>query len=334
MTDPENLRIGLMLGPEADPADSVELAVQAEAQGFDFVACGEHVLFHVPTPNAFVTLAAVASRTARVRLLSALTVVPLYPAALLAKMATTLDRIAGGRFDLGIGVGGENPAEFAACGVPTSERGARTDESLDLCRHLFSGERGDFSGRFASVREQRLAPLPVQAGGPPLWIGGRSAASMRRAGRYGRYWFPYMLSPERLADGLHRVADAAEESGRPRTSVSGSVFAWGAVDRDPQAARRTAYSTLARVYRQDFESLPSSYIPHGTPQQVASHLREYVDAGARAVLFSPACPPGDVAVMTALFAEEVMPLLRDSPGAALAQNTGSAVSTASREGTR
>jgi alkanesulfonate monooxygenase SsuD/methylene tetrahydromethanopterin reductase-like flavin-dependent oxidoreductase (luciferase family) len=118
------MRTGLMLGTAGDPGTAAE-ARRAEQLGFDLVAAGEHVFFHGPTANAFVTLAAAAAVTERVRLLSALTILPLYPMAMAAKLAATLDLVSRGRFDLGVGVGGEFPPEFAASGVPVGGRGTR-----------------------------------------------------------------------------------------------------------------------------------------------------------------------------------------------------------------
>jgi alkanesulfonate monooxygenase SsuD/methylene tetrahydromethanopterin reductase-like flavin-dependent oxidoreductase (luciferase family) len=80
------MRVGLMVPPQLDPRQVVPTAVRAEAQGFDLLACGEHVFFHGPVSNAFVTLAAAAGATRRIRLMTALTVLPIYPAALAAKM--------------------------------------------------------------------------------------------------------------------------------------------------------------------------------------------------------------------------------------------------------
>lgn len=306
------MRIGLMLPPEVDPADIPRVAVTAEEQGFDFLACGEHVFFHAAASNAFVSLAAAAAATNHIRLLSALTVVPLYPAGLLAKMVSTLDRVSHGRFDFGIGVGGEYPPEFEACGVPVGVRGAKTDESLEICTRLFGGERLTFSGRFATVERQRLAPLPWQPGGPPVWVGGRQSAALHRAARYGHYWIPYMVSPERLREGLDCVQHSASEMGRPDLSVSGAIFAWSATDARADFARDTALSTLATIYNQDFERLADRCIPTGTPDQVAERLSRYVDAGAEAVLISPACPVDQLPSMAELFAAEVLPALRQA----------------------
>lgn len=142
-------------------------ARHAEDAGYDAVAVGEHLFFHGPHPNGFVALAAAAGATTRIRLLSSLTVLPLYPAALAVKLATTLDQVSGGRFDMGVGVGGEYPPEFVAAGVDVTKRGARTDEALELMRSLWAGGSVDFDGRFARVPDLALAPGPGAAGRPP-----------------------------------------------------------------------------------------------------------------------------------------------------------------------
>ncbi|MDN5751525.1 MAG: LLM class flavin-dependent oxidoreductase [Pseudonocardia sp.] len=292
--------VGLMLAPQGDPAEVVGAARRAEELGYDFLACGEHVFFHSPTPNA---LAAAAGATTRIRLLSALAILPLYPAALAAKMAATLDRVSAGRFDLGIGVGGEFPAEFAACDVPVPRRGRRTDEALDLLTRLFDGERVAFDGH-----EVTLDPLPVQRPRPPLWIGGRSEAAMRRAGRFGDVWVPYMCSPDQLATELATVDEAT--AGHGRSGGGGGVFCWAGAGRDGAAARRGAIETLGRVYRQDFTPIADRYVPSRTPGQVVARLREYVDAGARSIVLVPACADDDRAAMVDLVAHEIAPALR------------------------
>ena len=290
-----------MMPPTMEPGD----AARAEEQGFDIVAAGEHVLFGSPTANAFVTLAAAASVTSRVRLLSAVTLLPLYPAPLAAKMATTLDRVSGGRFELGIGVGGENPVEFAACGVPVRERGRRTDEGLDVLGRLFAGEPIDVEGTPAT-----LDPLPVQRPRPPVWVGGRSEASMRRAGRAGDIWMPYLGSPDRVARGLRTAREEAERHGRDPAGVTGAYFAWSCVDTDPAAARRRALDALAATYGQDMERIVDACVPHGTPEQVAARLAEYRDAGAESVVVAPAVAADDRERMLDLLAGDVLPRLR------------------------
>src|ERR1035441_3565929 len=115
-------------------------------------AAGGHVLFPGPVCTAFVTLAAAAAVTERIRLLSAVTLLPVYPMVLAAKMAASLDLVSHGRFELGVGVGGEYPPEFAASGVPVGGRGARTDEALAVLVRLLSGERVTAEGDRKSTR--------------------------------------------------------------------------------------------------------------------------------------------------------------------------------------
>jgi alkanesulfonate monooxygenase SsuD/methylene tetrahydromethanopterin reductase-like flavin-dependent oxidoreductase (luciferase family) len=291
-----------MLPPAADAGEVPAIAARAEEQGFDLVAAGEHVLFGSPTPNAFVALAAAAAATTRVGLLSAVTLLPLYPPALAAKMAATLDGVSGGRFELGVGVGGENPVEFAACGVPLRERGRRTDRGLDTVRAYLGGEAVDVDGE-----PTRLDPVPSRR--PPIWVGGRSEAAMRRAGRAGDIWFPYLCSPDRVARGLAAAREAAVGHGRDPEAVTGGYFAWTALGPDRAAARATARSALHRIYGQDMDRILDACVPHGTPGDVVARLTAYRDAGAEHVLFAPACALGEHSATVDLFAREVLPAL-------------------------
>jgi probable F420-dependent oxidoreductase len=294
-----------MLPPQLDLARVVPLARRAEELGYDLVACGEHVFFHVPTTNAFVALAAAAGATRRIGLLSAATVLPVYPAPLAAKMAATLDGVSGGRFELGVGVGGEYPPELRACGVDPAERGRRADESLALLTRLFAGERVHHDGEFWTLDGLALDP-PPQHRHLPIWVGGRRRPAIRRAGRFADVWMPYMVDPQRFGESLEQVRAEAEAAGRPATAVQGALFCWAAVGAD---ARRTALDTLARIYRQDFGPLADRYVPAGTSEQVAARLAEYVAAGAGTVLFAPAVPEDELGRAAETFMHEVAPAL-------------------------
>jgi alkanesulfonate monooxygenase SsuD/methylene tetrahydromethanopterin reductase-like flavin-dependent oxidoreductase (luciferase family) len=303
------VRAGLALEGAGDPGNVCDEARQAERLGFDLIAAGEHVFFHGPVSNAFVTLAAAAAVTERVRLLSALTILPVYPMAIAAKMAATLDQVSHGRFELGVGVGGEFPPEFAATGVPLAGRGARTDEALEVLLRLLSGERVTAEGEYGSLQDLYLDPPAVQRPRPPLWVGGRKTPAMRRAGRFADVWMPYMVSPESFARSLAQARVFAAQAQRPETSLTGAVFIWGSVDADPARARREAVESVSAVYRQDFEPLADRYLLHGDPDMVVARLAEYQAAGADTVIFSAACAPERRPAVTALFAESVLPRL-------------------------
>lgn len=303
------MKVGLMFPPGHDQSEVARLARRAERLGFDYFCCGEHVFFHGPAANAFVALAAAAGATERIRLLSALTVLPAYPAALAAKLAATLDQVSGGRFELGVGVGGEHPPEFEAVGVPLAERGRRADEALDLLAELFSGRPVTFRGRFSTVAGQALDPPPAQRPGPPVWVGGRRQAAIRRAARYADVWLPYLVDPDRLSASLAAVREQAAEHGRAAGAVRGAVFCWTAVHADPSRARRTAIAEVSRTYQQDFTRLADRYLLSGNPGQVLARIREYADAGARDLVFAPACPAAELEPMVDLFAAEVLPAI-------------------------
>ena len=301
------LQIGLVLG-ELDHA--VAEAQALEAAGFDLLAAGEHLFFHGPVPNAFVTLAAAAGATSRIRLVSSITLLPLYPAALAAKLAATLDRVSGGRFEMGIGAGGEYPAEFTAAGVDPATRFRRVEEGLHVLRELFTGDRVSFDGEFTTLHDVALDPPPVQVGGPPIWLGGRKTGAIRRAGRFADVWLPYMVDPAQLRESLAGVREAAAAEGRDAEAVSGAVLAWTCVDRDGERARRTGIETVSKAYAQDFTPMADRYLVLGTPKQVAERFAEFIEAGAERILIQPACATTERERMIGTLAADVLPALR------------------------
>ena len=183
----------------------------------------------------------------------------------------------------------------------------------------------DFTGRFAEIPSLELRPGPVQAAGPPIWIGGRSQAAVRRAGRYADVWLPYMYTPEQLARSLGEVRAEAERAGRDPGAVRGAVLCWGAVEPGPVRARQRAVRGVSDVYRQDFTRLADRYLLHGTPDDVVTRAAEYADAGADWLIFAPVPEVREETV--ALFAREALPRLQDhpprpSPGSVEADATG------------
>ncbi|HET7718967.1 MAG TPA: TIGR03619 family F420-dependent LLM class oxidoreductase, partial [Acidimicrobiales bacterium] len=199
-------------------------ARQAEELGYDYLLTGEHVMFYAPTANNMVSLAAAAGATERIKLMSGIVLVPLYPAALLAKQVAVLDVVSDGRFSLGVGVGGEFPKEFDAVGVPVKERGARTDEALQVIDLLLTGKDVHFDGRFTKLDGVTIGPRGVQKPRVPFWVAGRKDVAMRRAARYAEGWLPYMYTPDMLADSMEQIAGYTAEAGRPAGTVRGGLF--------------------------------------------------------------------------------------------------------------
>jgi probable F420-dependent oxidoreductase len=277
-----------------------------EDQGWDFITTGEHVSFNIPIANAFMSLAAAAAVTTRVELMSSVTLLPLYPAALAAKLGAALDNISGGRFVLGVGVGGENPREFEACGVPVDQRGARTDEALDIIRRLWTSQKVTYSGKYADLVDVSIRPAPVRKPSPPIWIAGRREVAMRRAARFGDGWIPYMYSARMLSESLGTIAEQRGDL----PPIEAGAYLWSCVHEDASVALDYAMTALAKTYRQDFTAQADSYFVVGDPDHCAQRVLEYVRAGARRIIFANACPRHYVDQQLELLATRVVPIVR------------------------
>ena len=153
-------------------------AQELEAAGFHYAAAGEHVSFNVPAGNSFISLSVAAGATSRIKLMSTIVLAPLYPPALLAKLGAALDVASGGRYHLGVGIGGRSPPSSACGSRSASAARARTRRwrSSACC-----GRRTepDFSGRFNEFDGVTISPRRDPP--PPIWVSGRAEAAMRRA---------------------------------------------------------------------------------------------------------------------------------------------------------
>jgi probable F420-dependent oxidoreductase len=282
-----------------------------EELGYDSVWTSEHIFFYFPTFDALTTLAAAAALTSRIRLGTAVFLLPLRPAALAAKEITTVDVISGGRLTLGIGVGGEYPKEFEAVGVPVRERGARTDEALAVLRELWTKDNVTFEGRFTRLDGVTLQPKPVQTGGPPLWIAGRSEAAMRRAGRLGDGYMPYLFSPERFQSGMAEVRRIAEEAGRDPEAITPALYQFICLADSYDEAKAMSAEDLSRRYNQPFEQIVDRYVVMGTPDDCARRLGDFAEAGVREFLLVPIVRGiDDFMPQVEAYASEILPRFR------------------------
>jgi probable F420-dependent oxidoreductase len=223
--------------PPADWRHLLDQARAADAAGIDRVFVSDHVAFgrdlgaytdpgrggvtggQQPTGpdgdwlEALTVLAAMAAVTSRVKLATNVLVAPLRPAAVLAKMATTIDALSAGRFELGVGVGWQE-AEYRAAGVDFTRRGRILDQTLEACQQLWTRPEAGFSGDGFSVDGIHMMPKPVRASGVPVWIGGRPRPEVaRRLARYGTGWIPWGTAPDTFGAALTRMRELVEDQG-------------------------------------------------------------------------------------------------------------------------
>jgi probable F420-dependent oxidoreductase len=290
--------------------DVPEAARSAEKLGYDYLCSGEHMMFHGAVPNSLITLAVAAGATSKIRLMSTVVLLPLYTPMVLAKMASVLDVASGGRYHMGIGVGGEFPKEFEACGVPVKQRGSRSNEALEVIKKLWTEKNASFEGRYSKFSGVTLDPQPVQKPHPPIWVAGRKESAMKRAALYADGWIPYMYTPEMLHESIEKIQQFGKQEGRDLSNFRPGLFIFASVYPDRDEAREQAARALGKNYSQDFSKIAGRYVLYGNPEDCRKRLKEYVDAGARTVLVSWACRQNDIEQNMKLVADEVAPAFR------------------------
>ncbi len=290
--------------------DVPEAARKAESLGYEYLCSGEHMMFHGPVPNSLIALAVAAGATSRIKLMSTVVLLPLYTPMVLAKMTSVLDVASNGRYHMGIGVGGEFPKEFEACGVPVKQRGSRSNEALEVIKKLWTENNVSFEGRYSKFSGVTLDPQPTQKPHPPIWVAGRKESAMRRAALYADGWIPYMYTPEMLHESIEKIHQFGKEAGRDLSNFRPGLFIFASVYPDRDEAREQAARALGKNYAQDFSKIAGRYTLYGNPDDCRKRLKEYVDAGARTVLVSWACRQTDIEQNMKLVAEEVTPAFR------------------------
>lgn len=267
-----------------DTAPLLAMAEQVEAAGYDSIWVGDSLLAR-PRFEPLTLLAAAAARTRRARLGTAVLLPALRHPLGLAHLVATVDRIAEGRLLLGVGIAPDSPGvrrEFEAAGVPFAQRVGRLEETLAICRQLWSGEAVTFTGRYWSLAEARLVPTPASPGGPPIWMGGEVEAATERAGRLAAAWLPNSVTPEAWARGWARVqATAAGTPGRPEPPAP-ALYTTINVGTD----RRTAEAEIRRFvegyYGAPYEAIARIQGFHaGDAASCLARLQGFVAAGVR-----------------------------------------------------
>ena len=212
---------GINTGACAAPAAAIRVAVAAERAGFESLWTAEHVVLPDSLPPEWpmrssdpfihpaIALAYVAGHTRSIRLATGVIILPQRNAVVLAKELASLDVVSGGRLIFGLGTG-YIPQEFAACGIPFEERGARTDEGIAVLRDLWTSPKPRFEGRFYRYGNIDAQPRPIQRPHPPIVVGGMTAPAFRRAVAQGNGWYGFGLDPEATGKCLAALHDAAK----------------------------------------------------------------------------------------------------------------------------
>src|SRR5438132_5270636 len=203
----------------------------AENNGFDDVWLSEHHFIEDGyLPSILPVAAAIAARTNRIRIVSGVLLVPFHNPIRLAEDIATVDVISGGRFELGVCVGFKRE-EFEGFGVPFKERGARTNQSLDIIRRAPAGETVAFKSEFFDFQNIKVTPEPIQKPHPPIWLGGFTPAALRRAARYGDGF----TVPGATRDVYNQYVAELKKQNRPTENIRFASAVWcQIVSNDPE----------------------------------------------------------------------------------------------------
>lgn len=280
-----------------------------ETWGYDSVWLGEHIMFHLPLFDNITALANVAGRTSTIKVGTGITLLPLRHPTVVAKAAATLDVVSGGRLIFGIGIGGEFAKEFEAVGVPVNERGARTNEGLEVVHRLWTEDNVTFEGRYYQFHDITLEPKPVQKPRPPIWIAGRSEAAYRRTAKYGDGFLPYLFTPDKYQEAWQKIGEYATALGRDPAELTAAQFLFFYIHPDRERAIQVMGDDMSRRYNMPFHKLIERFCVFGTPDEVAEGVDRYRRAGLEYPVMAAVAPPDEIFDQFQRFAEEVAPQL-------------------------
>ncbi len=284
---------------------AVELAEQLE---YDAIWTGNS--YALGGPDAFAMLTHAASITTKMHFGTSVFLLPMRHPTTTALQVASLDRLSGGRFLFGVGVGGERGADFTLNGIAPKDRGALMDECLEVMTQLWSGKDVDHHGKFYEI-SGNLGITPMQDPMPVLLgaRGGRSPQQQRvydRVIKYGRGWLPYIMTPSGYARGI----EALKERGAPDDLRYGIVEMVNVGDGDGSEAIEVAAINEARGYNSTPDVMRNLVLA-GNPQQVIDRMNSFIDLGVTEFVFNWACDPKDVEDQMRRLAADVLPAVRE-----------------------
>lgn len=298
----------------------IETAAIAEQSGaFESVWFGDS-LIHKPRLEAITMLAAVATRTQKVRLGTiCMASFPVRHPVLLAIQWATLDQISKGRALLGVCIGGAHEAELRAFGVKREERVGRMKEGIELLRQIWSDEEVAHRGKYYTLEGYNIVPKPAQKP-PPIWIAvspDREEAgdkivdqAMRRVGALADGYITMGVTAQELGKRLRVIQQTAREMGRDLSKFEVAIHGMVNINDDKRAAYGQAKDYFNHYYGPTYppESLIKVWLAHGPPRECARLIQDWIDMGITTPVLR--FTSNDQIAQVKRFIDEVLPLLR------------------------
>lgn len=307
-----------------------EFARRLEDLGFDGFLVGERPTMRGYSNHCFASMCLAAGATSRITVASDVLLMPLHHPVWVAQEFGSLDVLSGGRVILGLGVGGDGGGQgvkqFEAFGIPLPERGARTDEGIEIVKSLWTDAESSHHGRFFNFDGITMDPKPAQKPHPPIWVGGRpggteigpdgkprkksATGAIRRAARFGDGWNPYYMTTEMYRDSVVQIKEHAAALGRDISHMAWSLNIAFLMADSYDEALDAAKKKLR--YGTDLAERVARYDILGSPADVIKRLEAYIDAGCRYFDCNWSCEPGQIVQHLELISKEVIPHFRGS----------------------
>lgn len=257
--------------------------------------------------ETWTTLAAVAVQTEKIMLGTAVSPLPRYNPAFLAKVVTTLDVISEGRTILGVGAGHHKP-EFERNGFPWKplhERIQVVREGVEIIRKLWTESRPTYFGKYLKIEEAPHEPKPIQKPHPPIWVGGNIPEMMRETAEIGDGWIPYHLTPEEYGAKWGEIEEMAEKAGRKSKEIEPAYFMDTCIGLDEKQTMKKAKLCVEAGHEEDFEKI-QHHGAYGSPETVVGQIEKFAEAGVKHFVLVMV-PQKDTLNSIQLYGEKVLP---------------------------
>jgi len=307
LSDKAPIKIGVfppsqvVTGPQQVLAEYLRAVEDA---GLDYVCCGDHISFYIGFgSDGLLTAAAYAAMTNSLPVSIGIYLLVLRHPVAVARQIATFESLFPGRLIFGVGIGGEDPHEVEICGVEPKTRGRRMNECLQILHGLLEGTPFSFEGEFFRIKDALILPAPKTK--PPILIGGRSDAALRRAALYGDGWLPIWVSARRFKEATGQIAEVAERNGRRADSFTHGLQVWCATGRDRSDARNRLAAAMESLYQIPFERF-EKWSPYGSTQEIAEALSPYIDVGCKYINLTLQAPDPQSQIETAAAIREYL----------------------------
>jgi len=315
-----NVKIGIGMGlwrlGIPDARTLVTVAQRAENWGIDSFWLSDHLIAPNPELDVVATLALIASHTTKLKLGPSVYLLNLRHPLIAAKAFASLDYLSGGRMVMAVGTGA-NLADYAACGIPLEDRGARLDEGIAVLRKVWLEPGASFHGRFFNFDSVNIEPRPEPRtnndfGTIDLWIGGRARPALRRTALLGDGFFASFQTPNEYAAAMATIHEIAGAAGRRNARIES-----GMILRCRLAASRERAIEEMRPFIDTLGARSGEFLErsvYGTARDIIDRLSEYIAAGLDKFVLWPVATPLD-------WADQVEQVGREIAAHYIAQST-------------